>query len=485
MDDSRFDALTRTSGSSPLTDDAVTALRGGLRGEVIVSADAGYDAARQVWNGMIDRRPAVIARCADTADVVAAVAFGRERGMPVAVRGGGHSAAGHAVADGALVVDLSAMNGVTVDPDRRIAHAGGGATWSDFDAATQAHGLATTGGAISTTGVGGLTLGGGLGYLMRSFGLACDNLVAAEVVTADGRVVEATGDGDGDGELLWGLRGGGGNFGVVTRLDFTLHPVGPVLGGMLVHPAERAAEVLRFYREATEGAPEGLSLFAALLSDPAGVPIVALMPAWNGSIDEGERVLAPIRAFGPPLADTVGPMPYTALQTMLDEGFPSGLPVYWKSHFLTGIGDDALGTIVDRFGRIGSPLSAILIEHLGGAVGRVDQASSAFDHRDAEYNLAIISRWPEPAMEVGCVAWARELWEAMQPHARGVYVNYLGIGDAPDRVRAAYGDAKYGRLAALKARYDPDNLFRFNQNIAPAADARQPSPATRNASPAR
>jgi FAD/FMN-containing dehydrogenase len=456
------------TGSKPLDTEAVRALRTALRGELLTPDHAGYDGARRVWNGMVDRRPAAIAHCAETADVVAAVGFARAQGLPVAVRGGGHSAAGHAVADGALVVDLSPMNDVQVDPSARLARAGGGATWGWFDAATQAHGLATTGGAISTTGIGGLTLGGGLGYLMRSYGLACDNLAAAEVVTADGRVVEA-GEG-GDAEFLWGLRGGGGNFGVVTRFDFRLHRVGPVLGGMLVHPAERAPEVLRFYRDVTQRAPDALSLFVALLTSPEGMPIVALIPVYNGPIEDGERVLAPIRAFGPPLADQVAVMPYTAVQSMLDAGFPSGLPVYWRSHFLNGIGDDALDTIVAAFGRIGSPLSAVLIEHLGGAVGRVDRDSSAFDHRDAEYNLAIISRWPDPAMADGCIAWTRDLWDAMQPHARGVYVNYLGVGDTPDRVRAAYGDAKYQRLAALKARYDPANVFRFNQNIPPSGD---------------
>ncbi|HEY7033579.1 MAG TPA: FAD-binding oxidoreductase [Thermomicrobiales bacterium] len=436
------------------------------RGEIVQPGDDGYDAARAVWNGMIDRRPALIARCADTVDVAAAVRFAGEQGLGVAVRGGGHNAAGLAVADGALVVDLSAMNAVEVDPRQRTATAGGGTTWGVFDAATQAHGLATTGGAISTTGIAGLTLGGGIGWLMRSYGLACDNLIAAEVVTADGTIV-TTSEAE-NPDLLWGLRGGGGNFGVVTKFTFRLHPVDTVLAGLIVHPIERAPEVLRFYRAYTASAPDSVTAFAGLLHTPDGMPVTAVIVCATGPLAEAEKALKPLREFGPPLADEVAPMPYAAVQQMLDAGFPSGLQVYWRSHFLTDLGDDAIAKLAAGYGQVTSPLSAVVVEHLGGAVARIDRNATAFDHRDAEYNLAIIARWPEPAMADAGIAWTRQLYDAMTPHARGVYVNYLGVGESQDRVRAAYGDEKYARLVDLKNRYDPTNVFRYNQNIKPS-----------------
>jgi FAD/FMN-containing dehydrogenase len=449
-----------------LSDSALRAFRAEFTGDTLRIGDAEYDAARRVWNGMIDRHPALIARCANPGDVVRALALARAEGLPVAVRGGGHSAAGLAVADGGLVIDLSPMRDVAVDPAARTARAGGGATWGDFDRATQAHSLATTGGAISTTGIAGLTLGGGLGWLMRSYGLACDNLIAADVVTADGRQVTASADENAD--LFWGLRGGGGNFGVVTSFTYRLHPVGPMLGGMLVHPAARADAVLRHYRDATSAAPDGLTTFAALMTSPDGAPIVAVLPSWNGPLAEGEAAVRPLREFGPPLADQVGPMAYTQLQSMLDEGFPSGLQVYWRSDFLTDLNNEAIAAIVDHFGRITSPLSAIIIEQLGGAVARVGADDTAFTHRDADYNLAIVGRWTDPAEADRHVAWVRGLAAALRPFARGVYVNYLGVGDDPSRVRAAYRPETFARLAALKAKYDPTNLFRLNQNIPPA-----------------
>lgn len=461
-------AATVESPDAPSLDASVlSAFRAQLVGGAVAPGESGYDEARSVWNGMIDKRPALIARCANTADVVAAVTFARTHGLGVAVRGGGHSAAGLAVADGALVIDLTGMRQVNVDPAARVARAQGGTTWGDFDRATTAHGLAATGGAISTTGIGGLTLGGGIGWLMRSRGLACDNLIAAEVVTADGSIVR-TSESE-NPELLWGLRGGGGNFGVVTEFTFRLHPIGQVLAGMLIHPVERAPEALRAYREYTANAPDAATAFAGLMTAPDGMRIFAIIVAYSGDdLAEGERVLAPLRSFGPPVADMVQPMPYTALQTMLDEGFPSGLPVYWRSHFLKAIPDDLLDTLCDRFASVTSPLSALLIEHLGGAAGRIERDATAFDHRDAQYNLAIISRWPDPALAEPSIAWTRGVWDATAANALGVYVNYLGVGESEERVRAAYGPAKYDRLAKLKAHYDPDNRFRFNQNIKPA-----------------
>jgi FAD/FMN-containing dehydrogenase len=444
---------------------ALATLRRSLRGRVIESGDLSYDAARTVWNGMIDRKPALIVTCAGTPDVAAAVRYAREQGLPIAVRGGGHSVAGLSVADGALVIDLSAMKSVVVDPSRKTATAGGGATWGVFDAETQAFGLATTGGAVSTTGIAGLTLGGGLGWLMRAHGLSADNLIAAEIVTATGEVVTASEQEN--PELLWGLRGGGGNFGVVTQLTYRLHDVGPVLAGMVVHPIERAPEVLRFYREFTATAPETVTTYCAQLNTPDGTPIVALIVSATGDLAAAERALQPLRSFGSPLADQIQPMADTALQSMLDEGFPAGLPVYWRSHFLQSLPDTALDTLTAAYATVNSPLSVVLLEHVGGAVSRVPADATAYDQRDAEYNLAVIARWPEPAQAEAGITWTRALHEQMAAYARGVYVNYLGVGDSSERVRAAYGAEKYARLAALKRQYDPENTFRFNQNIRP------------------
>ncbi len=459
-----MDSATRNTFSS-LSAATVDRLRSDIQGDVFDLNHAGYETARRVWNGMIDRRPALIARCTSVADVQATLAFGRAEGLLIAVRGGGHNAAGLSSSEGGLVIDLTPMHQVEVDAQARTARAGGGTTWGQFDAATQAHGLAATGGAISTTGIGGLTLGGGIGWLMRKYGLACDGLIAAEVVTADGQLVTASADEHPD--LFWALRGGGGNFGVVTTFTFRLHPVTDVLGGLLVHPAERARDLLHFYRESTSQAPDELTLFAGLMTSPEGTPISALVTCHAGEPDQAERDMAPIRAFGPPLADQLARVPYTAQQSMLDESFPAGLQVYWKSHFLTGLDDEAIDILVDHFDRITSPLSAILFEHLGGAVARVGVDDTAFRYRNAPYNLAIISRWTDPAEANWHIAWTRELFEAMRPYADGVYVNYLSADEAPDRVINAYGAETYARLSEIKATYDPNNVFAATQNIKP------------------
>jgi FAD/FMN-containing dehydrogenase len=443
-----------------------SALSANVEGNVVGPDHARYDEARQVWNGMIDRRPAAIVFPTSDADVAAAIGFARQQGFEIAVRGGGHNAAGLATIDGGLVIDLAEMNQVDVDPERRIARVGGGAKWGDFDAATQAHGLAATGGAISTTGVAGLTLGGGLGYLMRSQGLACDNLIGARVVLADGSVVE-TSETERP-ELLWGLRGGGGNFGVVTEFVFRLHPLNGMYAGLLLYPRDRAVEALRTYREVTASSPDELTTFFALLSTPDGAPILAYVPTYAGDVEAGAAAVAPYRALGEPVADMVGPMSYVALQQMLDEGFQPGPHVYWRSHFLIGLLDEAMDIIVDGANAAPSPLSAVLVEHLGGAVARLGEDNTAFDHRDAEYNFAIIAKWLDQADADANIAWARGLWEAMRPYARGTYVNYLGVGDTPDRVKDAYSPRKYARLAALKREYDPENVFHRNQNIVPA-----------------
>lgn len=444
-------------------------LKQNVAGEVIVPDDTGYDDARSVWNGMIDQRPRAIVRCSGRDDVVVAVRFARDNGWHASVRGGGHNAAGLAVCDDGLVIDLSGMREVEVDAQAKRARAQGGATWSDYDAATHRHGLASTGGAISTTGIGGLTLGGGIGYLQRRYGLACDNLTRVEMVAASGDVVEASAEKNED--LFWGVRGGGGNFGIVTTFEYQLHPVETVLGGMILYPIEKARETLQFYRELMAAAPDELTVFQALLTTPDGTPAVAFLVGYCGSVEEGEKVLRPAREFGPPMVDQVGPLPYPKLQSMLDEGFPAGLQVYWRSNFLGGVPDDAIGVLTEHFSRVTSPLSALMLEPMGGAVARVASDATAFNHRDAAYNLAMIARWEDPKDAGRHVAWVRGASEAMDPFTTGgVYVNYLGEEGA-DRVRAAYGEEKYARLVALKDEYDPDNFFNRNQNIHPSGKA--------------
>ena len=449
-----------------LSDDRLREFTVAFKGDLLRPDSAAYDSARKVWNAMIDRHPAAIARCRTVADVQSAIRFARENSLLLAIRGGGHNAAGLAMCDGGLVIDLSGMRDVVVDPARRAARAGGGTTWGDFDRATAEHGLATTGGAISSTGIAGLTLGGGLGWLMRSCGLTCDNLIGADVVTADGQLLHASATENAD--LFWGLRGGGGNFGVVTTFEYRLHPVSTVFGGMLLYPLSRARDVLRLYRDVTTSAPDELTVFAAMMHSPDGVPVVGLVICYNGPAADGERAIAKFRAFEKPIAGEVGPMPYTALQTMLDPGFPSGLQVHWRSEFVTSIPDDLVEAAVSAFEKVPSPLSALMFEQFGGAVSRVPRDETAFDQRDSNYNFVIVSRWADPAQAQPNVAWARSTSEAAKPFTNGhVYVNYIGAGEAPDRVRAAFGADKYDRLAALKRKYDPTNLFRINQNILP------------------
>lgn len=444
----------------------LTDLRSSFSGQLIQREDSDYEESCALWNGMIRRSPALIARCATTDDVAAAVRFAREQGLNLSVRGGGHSAAGKALIDDGLVIDLTRMRDVQVEPEHRIARAQGGATWADFDAATHQHGLGVTGGLISSTGIAGLTLGGGFGWLMRSYGMSCDNLIGAQVVTASADIIEVSETQHPD--LLWGLRGGGGNFGVVTRLDFQLHPVSTVFGGMIVHPIERAAEALRFYREFNESAPRSLTVYAAMMTDPDGNRVLAFICCYNGDPDEGRTVLQPLIEWGPPMVVDLNPIPYPALQSMLDEGFPPGLQVYWRGGFVDSLSDDVLDILAEKFGEVTSPLSALVIEQFGGACRDFGPEHSAFRHRDADYNLAIISRWDDESPADSHVNWARGAHEAIQPYASGVYVNYVGYGEGEDRVRDAYGPETYDRLARLKAEYDPENVFHSNQNIKPA-----------------
>ena len=458
--------------STGLSEATVEKLRRSLSGQILLHGDLGYDEARTVWNGMIDRRPAMIVRCTNTSDVVAGVNFAREQDLLVAVRGGGHSAAGHAVCDDGLMIDLSLMNDVQVDPEKRTARVGGGALWADVDRATQAHGLATTGGTFSGTGVGGLTLGGGFGFLSGKYGLACDNLLSAEVVTADGSVLTASNDQNAD--LFWGLRGGGGNFGVVTSFEFQLYPVGPtVLAGMVVHPMERAKEAFQFYREFTRNNPDELNAIAGIVPSPEGMPTFVILACYNGSMEQGEEVVRPLREFGPPLMDGIGPMPYTTLQSIFDEAFPTGLSYYWKGRLVEEITDDLIDTIVEHYERAPTPFSVINLQQLGNATNRVPKEATAFSHRDGRYDLLAMGGWQDPSEADACIKWARDFYERTGPlTSGGLYVNSLIENDT---LQSAYRDESFERLVALKDKYDPTNLFRNNANIAPSASIQTPA----------
>ncbi len=458
---------TTTGADAVLEEAAVEEFKAGLRGELLRPGDGGYEDARTIWNAMIDKRPALIARCAGAADVIHCVNFARTNKLLVAVRGGGHDVAGNAVCDGGLVIDLSRMKGIRVDPTRRTVRAEPGLTWGEFDQETQAFGLATTGGFVPTTGIAGLTLGGGLGYLMRGFGLACDNLLSVDIVTADGQLLTASTTENED--LFWGVRGGGGNFGIVTSFEYELHPVGPmVLGGLILHPLPRAKEVTQFYREFTSTSPDELTTYLGFVTSPDGHPAVAFIICYSGPVEEGEEVIRPLREFGPPAADMAGPMPYTAVQALGAPLAPYGRWNYWKSNFLQELSDEAIDTMIDQFSAVPSPFSAAALEQLGGAVSRVGENETAFGERGAHYSLIIHSQWADPAETERNIQWARNFWEAMQPFARdAVYVNYIDRGEEADRIRAAYGAEKYERLVALKNKYDPMNLFRLNKNIEP------------------
>jgi FAD/FMN-containing dehydrogenase len=454
------------SSTVEIDDAAVDGLRASLGGAVLRSGDDGYDEARTIFNAMIDRRPGLIARCTATGDVARVVRFARERGLLVSVRGGGHNVAGNAVCDGGLMVDLTPMKGIRVDPAARTVRAQGGVTWREFDRETQAYGLATTGGAISSTGIAGLTLGGGFGWLGRSYGMSCDNLLSADVVLADGSIVTASADENAD--LFWGLRGGGGNFGVVTSFEYRLHPVTSILGGMLLYPFEQAGAVLRAARDFNQSSPDEMSIFGVLLTSPEGAKVVALLVCYNGPIEQGEALLRPLRENMSPIADLVAPITYEQQQTLLDEAFPFGLQNYWKSEFLKSLPDAAIDVLVEQFSSVPSPLSALVLEQFGGAYRRVGVEETAFAHRDWDYNFLIVSRWTDPTEADQHIQWTRGVWQAIQPYASGgVYVNYLEPGqEGADRIRAAYGPV-YDRLVALKKQYDSTNFFRLNQNIQP------------------
>lgn len=452
-----------------------------FHGELLGPDDEGYEQGRMVWNGMFDCHPALVARCISANDVVAAVGFARDTALPLAVRGGGHSAAGFGTCDGGIVIDLSPMNDVRVDPASRTVRAQAGATWGEFDQATQEHGLAITGGRFSTTGIAGLTLGSGSGWLERKCGLTADNLLSAEVVTADGRVLTASPEEN--AELFWGLRGGGGNFGVVTEFRYRLHEVGPIIyGGLLASPPERAQAILEFVREYMADAPEDLGLGIAFVSAPPEPfvpqelhlqPVVGIVVCWTGDPAEGERVLAPIREVAQPVIDMVQPMPYTALQSMLDAGAPPGTRAYMKAEFLDELDDAVIAKLAAHGARRAGPLAQLLLEPMGGAIARVGEHDTALGRRDVRWCYHALALWTEPEEEAqeAHISWARALADDLRPHiTAGVYLNFTSDG-GEDRIRSTYGPEKYARLVALKDRYDPSNLFRLNQNVRPSAHA--------------
>jgi FAD/FMN-containing dehydrogenase len=456
--------------SIALVANAAAELATTFRGQLLRPGDPGYDDARKIHNGLVDKHPALIARCGAVDDVVDAVALAQELQLEAAVRGGGHNVAGRASIDGGVLIDLSLLKGIRVDARNRTVRAQGGVTWGELNRETQQHDLALTGGVVSSTGIAGLTLGGGLGWLMGKYGLALDNLRAAELVMADGTVMRVSPDAEPD--LFWAIRGGGGNFGIATCLEYELHLVGPtVTGGPIIHPIARARELLQFFRERTRALPDEHTIFASLTHAPdgSGTEVAALVTCHCGAPVDAERAMRPLKGFGSPLLDGVGPMPYCELNSMLDANYPKGALNYWKSTFLTELDDAAVDTMIDCFARCPTPMGQLLLEHIHGAATRVGIADTAFPHRREGYNFLVLAQWIDPAATPACIAWARETYGRMQPFfASGRYVNYLDDDEAGDPVAAAYGP-NYRRLQQIKARFDAKNFFRMNQNIRPLA----------------
>ena len=470
---SNLEVKTRTDETAILQNQDIKAFEERLRGKLFRSQDEGYDQARAIWNAMVDKRPALIVRCSGVADVVESVNFARKNNLLVSVRGGGHNISGSAACDKGLMIDLSAMRAVHVDPGSQTARVQGGATFAEVDHETQAFGLALPNGVISTTGVGGLTLGGGFGRLSRKYGLTADNLISANVITADGKLVTASAKENPD--LFWGIRGGGGNFGIVTSFEFKLHNVGPgVLFGPIVYPLKDAAEVLRNYRDFADNAPRECAVWADLLTAPPlpflpeavhGTKVLFIVPFYLGDTKDGEELLRPLRRYGNPIADAVAETPYVTTQRILDDLYASGSRNYWKSHNFTGLSDEAIDTLVEYAGKLPIPQSDILIFHLGGAINHVPPDGTAYPHRDLLYVVAPGGRWDDPAQDDAPVTWVRECYEALTVHATGQsYVNF--ISESTGREKEAFG-TNYDRLVDVKNKYDPTNLFRLNQNITP------------------
>lgn len=461
-----------------IAESALSAFRGSLRGQVLVPGQPGYEEARKIHNALIDRRPAMIVRCAGVSDVIAAVKFARSQGLLVSVRGAGHNVAGTCLCDGGMVIDLGGMKGIRVHPATHMARVEPGVTWAELNHELQAFGLAATGGYVGTTGVAGLTVGGGLGWMVRKHGPALDNLLSADVVTADGELLTASSSENSD--LFWGIRGAGGNFGVVTSFEFQVHPAGTVLAGLVLHPASKGRELLRYWREFGPSAPEEMTDSALLFTAAPEVPVpdalrqgavLGLGGVYVGDLDTGEKVLRPLREFATPVVDMFQRMPYSAAQTMADFLWPRGTYNYWKSNYLTSLSDAAIDTILDFYSKAPSPRTVVVLEHNGhGAMERVAEDATAFGHRSWPFNIVVTTMWTEAADSDANIRWTREFWEAMRPFlADALYVNYLSE-TGEDLVRAAYG-GKYARLAALKEKYDPANFFRMNQNIKPSGAA--------------
>jgi FAD/FMN-containing dehydrogenase len=439
-------------------------------GTLLGPGDPGYDEARRVHNGLVDKRPALLARCRGIADVADAVKIARELDLEVAIRGGGHNVAGRATTDRGIMIDLSPMQGIHVDPRARTARAQGGVLWRDFNRETQVHGLATTGGVVATTGIAGLTLGGGLGWLMPKFGLALDNLRSADMVLADGTIAHASADEHPD--LFWAIRGGGSNFGVAAALEYDLHPVGPVIaGGLVAHPLARGLDTLRFYRDQCAALPDETMLVAGLITAPdgSGARLVGLVAGHCGTLPEGEQALAPLKAFGPPVMDAMGPIPYCALNSLLDAAFPKGALNYWKAQFVTELSDDCIRTLIDRFEQAPSPMCQIVLEHFHGAATRVPLTATACTLRTPGFNVVIVSEWTDPRDTERGIAWARDTHAALAPFLASTrYVNYLADDEGGDAGAAAAYGPNHARLRQLKARYDPANVFHTNVNVVPA-----------------
>ena len=458
---------TTTGANATLDEATIEEFSSGLRGPLIQPGDDDYEEARKVWNANIDKHPTLIVRCKGPADVIRAVNFARDNNLLASVRGGGHSFPGASVADGGLVIDLTDMNGVRVDPVRRIARAEGGAKWGHFDRETQEFGLASTGGTNYDTGIAGLTLGGGHGWLGGKLGLALDNLISVDIVTSDGqlRVASATENSD----LFWAVRGGGGNFGVVTSFEYQLHPVGELLVGLLIFPIDNAKRVLEFYNQFASNIPDELNTAAGLATLEDGTPVVALVGCYNGPIEDGEKCIKSFQELGEPIVNHVGPMPYQDVQHLFDVFTPDGKQYYEKAHFITEIPDGVIDTLIDAYKNTSSPGNILILQQQGNAANRVPQDAMAYSHRDARYNLLLIASWSDPGESEIHVKWTRDLWEALVPYSTGgTYINNVGreVDEGPDMMRSVFG-ANYPKLVELKNKYDPENFFRHNQNIKP------------------
>jgi hypothetical protein len=449
----------------------IKSFRSVFQGQVFEPSDAGYNEARQIWNASVSKYPRLIARCSGVADVIAAVNFGRANNLLTAVRGGGHNVGGRALCDDGLVIDLSRMKSIFVDAGTRRVRVQGGATLGDLDRETHVFGLAVPSGIVFKTGIGGLTLGGGVGWLIRKYGMSIDNLLSAQVVTAEGKVLTASASENDD--LFWALRGGGGNFGVVTSFEFQAHPVQTVLGGLLLYPREMAVDVIRNFRDYTVSAPEELTAYAALLHGPDGSPLVGVIPCYCGDLAEGERVLQPLRKFGSPIVDGIQAMPFPAMQSLLGPSFPDGNQNYWKSTLQRELSDEAIRTIVQHANQLQSPLSFVVVEYYGGAAGRVPSEATAFPHRNLPWDILFIAQWIDPEQTEQHRDWARSGEERLRPFSANAHLLSALDVEAEDVIKTAFG-ANLPRLAAIKKKYDPGNFFRVNQNINPGTPATTP-----------